>query len=95
MRQMIYASDKDIANAENVARRHCRIGKLTIKKLWGVARPALPKHPKHYANAPILRVIHDWDEHIERTFGQQRKCSCPQGTVCGNVACPHLPIATC
>lgn len=91
---MIYASNKDIANAENVSRRHCRIGQVTITKLLGVARLALSEHPKHYANAPSLRVIHNWDEHIKRTFGRQHKCSCPPGTACGNVACPHLPIAT-
>ena len=23
------------------------------------------------------------------------KCGCKPGTVCGNVACPHLPVVTC
>lgn len=37
-----------------------------------------------------------FDHHLIRAImPESRKCSCPPGTVCNNVACPHLPVVTC
>jgi len=76
--------------AINEGVRRCRIGKVTQKH---VPRPDLviPMWPGPERNW--------WDDPFRPTwspmFGSaNRKCSCPPGAACGNVACPHLPIVT-
>jgi len=71
-------------NAENIrneCKRHCRIGKVRRKLASGHGQIEV------YWPTPL---------DLPRAIApDRRKCSCPPGTVCGSVACPHLPVVTC
>lgn len=79
---------REAENIRNECKRHCRIGKVRHKlpKGWVPAPRPIPPYG--------VDIRRDW---FPRLFGppERRKCSCPPGTVCGSMACPHMPIVTC
>ena len=94
---MIYATpitDEGILrnreNAVNEQDRHCRIGRVRKKSpaLWSEKS----EWWKHIPGVVFPEVF---------TFPQMTPtqmtpmCGCKPGTICGNVACPHLSISTC
>lgn len=75
-----YAGPK--GNIVNISRRHCRIGKVTIKrpKHWGKPLMPLPGYPKD-------RFTFQWPAIYSQndTPAMCRQCI---GKACGNAACP-------
>jgi hypothetical protein len=101
---MFYASPEEVENNVNAFLRRCRIGKVTRKpindvhdgyrpdsdgvwrKVIGIQRQ--PAQPVEWWKQP--HPIYD-----DILSSGNRKCSCPPGSACGNVACPYRLGATC
>jgi len=85
--------DRQTANQFNAAFRHCRIGKVTMKRRqpnpFRHIRPIKPTWPFSFeeTNPPFADT--EWKQMF------MDKCGCRVGTACGNVACPHRLAATC
>lgn len=82
---------RESENIRNECKRHCRIGKVKHKlpKGWTpdpqpIFRPGWVD--QHYSTP---------DNFLRAIAPERRNCSCPPGTLCNSVACPHLPVITC
>lgn len=73
-------------NHKNEIVRHCRIGRVERK----TKLPLMPFSPAFdfVPSNPLL----NGDLQVGMFMP---KCGCRVGSACGNVACPHRPVATC
>ena len=83
--QLDRKAEQERTNVTNITKRHCRIGK--VREKTGI--PWMDRHLFPTGPQPIIPGVFTLPQM------SQPKCGCKPGTVCGNVACPHLPVVTC
>lgn len=87
-----YASSHETENVKNAEKRHCRIGKVTMKRVPSmiVVRPYKPYSPD-LRNTPFGKQFYEmpqfWEEPYKQTFHTDRTGSPPHPSTLPTVIC--------
>lgn len=80
--------DRQIENVRNEVKRHSRIRLSSVRMKPGRGPVYSPVNFPNVLSFPHPGLF-------QQVRQREGKCSCPPGTVCGNAACPYMPIVIC